>query len=37
VRGLVTTLDALLAPLPPFNRVGDHVLLQFVKRSAAHA
>lgn len=28
--------DALLASLPPFNRLGDHVLLQFVK-GAAHA
>ena len=35
-RRLVTTLDGLLAPLPPFNRVGDHVLLQFVKRGARH-
>lgn len=37
VRGLVTTLDSLLAPFPPFNRVGDHVLLQFVKRGGRHA
>lgn len=36
VRSLVTRLDALLAPWPPFNRVGDHVLLHFVKASAAH-
>ena len=35
-RRLATTLDGLLAPLPPFNRVGDHVLLQFVKRGARH-
>jgi SAM-dependent methyltransferase len=31
VRGIVTSIDAILAPLPPFNRVGDHVLLRFVK------
>jgi ubiquinone/menaquinone biosynthesis C-methylase UbiE len=37
VRGIVTSLDALLAPLPPFNRVGDHVLLRFVKRGGRHA
>ena len=37
VRGLVTTLDSWLAPFPPFNRVGDHVLLQFVKRGGRHA
>ncbi len=32
LRGMVAHLDALLAPWPPFNRVGDHVLLHFVKR-----
>ena len=37
VRRLATRLDALLAPWPPFNRLGDHVLLHFVKASAAHA
>jgi ubiquinone/menaquinone biosynthesis C-methylase UbiE len=31
-RGILTRVDALLAPWPPFNRVGDHVLLQFAKR-----
>lgn len=31
VRGLVTSIDALIAPIPPFNRAGDHVLLRFVK------
>ena len=36
VRGVVTALDGLLAPWPPFNRAGDHVLLHFVKR-ASHA
>jgi ubiquinone/menaquinone biosynthesis C-methylase UbiE len=33
-RLVVTRLDALLARWPPFNRVGDHMLLQFAKRSA---
>ena len=37
VRGLVTTIDSLLAPLPPFNRAGDHMLLRFVKRGRRHA
>jgi SAM-dependent methyltransferase len=37
VRVLVAHVDALLAPWPPFNRLGDHVLLHFVKRSDAHA
>lgn len=37
VRGIVTSLDALLAPLPPFNRAGDHVLLRFVKQGGRHA
>jgi SAM-dependent methyltransferase len=31
VRSAVTRLDALIAPWPPFNRLGDHVLLHFVK------
>jgi SAM-dependent methyltransferase len=31
VRTATTRIDALLAPWPPFNRIGDHVLLQFVK------
>ena len=37
VRALVTGLDAMLAPWPPFNRVGDHVLLHFIKRGHGHA
>ena len=37
VRGVVTRLDTWIAPWPPFNRVGDHVLLHFEKQSAAHA
>ena len=34
LRRLVTRFDSLVAPLPPFNRVGDHVLLHFVKENA---
>ena len=37
VRGAVTRIDSWLAPWPPFNRVGDHVLLHFVKASVGHA
>ena len=37
VRGVVARLDAVLAPWPPFNRIGDHVLLQFVNAEAADA
>lgn len=37
VRGAVAQLDAMLAPWPPFNRVGDHVLLHFAKRGDVHA
>jgi SAM-dependent methyltransferase len=37
VREMVTRLDTWIAPWPPFNRVGDHVLLHFVKQSVAHA
>jgi SAM-dependent methyltransferase len=36
-RVIVTQLDALVAPWPPFNRIGDHVLLHFVKRGDADA
>ena len=31
VRSAVATLDACIAAWPPFNRLGDHVLRQFVK------
>ena len=34
VRDAVARLDALIAPWPPFNRVGDHMLLHFVKDDA---
>jgi SAM-dependent methyltransferase len=34
LRGAVTTVDGWLAPWPPFNRVGDHVLLHFEKEEA---
>lgn len=37
LRGVVARVDSMLAPWPPFNRVGDHVLLQFVKAEAADA
>jgi SAM-dependent methyltransferase len=36
LRTAVTTVDSWIAPWPPFNRVGDHVLLQFTK-DVAHA
>ena len=36
VRGAVAAIDGWLAPWPPFNRVGDHVLLWFTK-DGAHA
>jgi SAM-dependent methyltransferase len=31
VRASIASLDAMLTPWPPFNRLADHVLLQFVK------
>jgi SAM-dependent methyltransferase len=31
VRAMVTSVDAMIAPWPPFNRLGDHVLVHFVK------
>lgn len=36
-RGACVAVDRLLAPCPPFNRLGDHVLLQFTKRRGSHA
>jgi SAM-dependent methyltransferase len=36
LRSVVTKVDEFIAPWPPFNRVGDHVLLQF-KKDAGHA
>lgn len=35
-RRLCASADRLLAPWPPFNRLGDHVLLHFTKRRASH-
>ncbi|MFN2445440.1 MAG: class I SAM-dependent methyltransferase [Vicinamibacterales bacterium] len=35
-RRLCISADRLLAPWPPFNRLGDHVLLHFMKKRAAH-
>ncbi len=37
VRTLVAHIDRVVAPWPPFNRLGDHVLLQFAKRRSPHA
>jgi SAM-dependent methyltransferase len=37
VRTLLATIDSAIASLPPFNRLGDHVLLQFTKRRDADA
>jgi SAM-dependent methyltransferase len=37
VRKPLAALDSMLAYWPPFNRLGDHTLLQFVKCEAAHA
>ena len=34
VRTVVTKLDSVVASWPPFNRIGDHVLLRFVKERA---
>jgi SAM-dependent methyltransferase len=34
VRAAIAGVDSLLASRPPFNRVGDHVLLRFVKEPA---
>jgi len=37
MRTTLVELDRLVANWPPFNRLGDHVMLQFVKRGGAHA
>jgi hypothetical protein len=34
---MIEHVDALLAPWPPFNRLGDHVMLQFRKRDDVYA
>jgi SAM-dependent methyltransferase len=34
IRAAVTSVDALISGWPPFNRLGDHVLLHFVKEPA---
>jgi hypothetical protein len=36
LRALISRVDGALSTWPPFNRVGDHVLLHFVKEPAAH-
>jgi SAM-dependent methyltransferase len=37
VRTVTAWCDALVASCPPFNRLGDHVLLELTKRSGADA
>ncbi len=37
VRAPLTALDSAISSWPPFNRLGDHVLLQFVYRRSRHA
>ena len=37
VRTALAVIDAAIASVPPFNRLGDHVLLQFLKRGEADA
>lgn len=36
VRSTLAHLDAAIAGWPGFNRLGDHILLRFVKRRSAH-
>lgn len=35
VRTTLAEVDGMIAAWPPFNRLGDHVLLQFVKRASS--
>jgi SAM-dependent methyltransferase len=37
VRTRLAAVDSAIASIPPFNRLGDHVLLQFTKRGDANA
>lgn len=37
LRDTIAGLDRAIAAWPPFNRLGDHLLLQFTKRRSAHA
>jgi hypothetical protein len=37
VRTPLSVIDAAIASVPPFNRLGDHVLLQFTKKRVADA
>jgi hypothetical protein len=37
VRTRLAAVDSAIASIPPFNRLGDHVLLQFTKRRDADA
>jgi hypothetical protein len=36
VRDFVCSIDGVVATWPPFNRLGDHVLLEFVKQRSRH-
>ncbi len=36
-RARLADVDAFISTWPPFNRLGDHILLQFVKRRSPHA
>jgi hypothetical protein len=37
VRASIANVDAMITSFPPFNRLADHVMLQFVKPGVAHA
>lgn len=37
LRARIADVDAVLASCPPFNRLADHVMLQFVKNRGGHA
>lgn len=37
LREVIAQVDSAVAHVPPFNRLGDHVLLQFVKQRGDHA
>ncbi len=36
-RARLADIDGVISTWPPFNRLGDHILLQFVKRRSPHA
>ncbi|MGQ0736874.1 MAG: class I SAM-dependent methyltransferase [Acidobacteriota bacterium] len=37
LRRLIVGLDTMLSPWPPFNRLGDHILLEFAKEARRRA